>query len=171
MLDKIYNNKKNNHKTIIIFSFIISFLICFIVLYLILHIKSIDKKEIEEFIKSFISNLITFISICFGFYLTSLSILFSSNYIKTLYIEDPKKPTQRKIHTVKEYFKLAIYCSLFTIGISFIVLLLWFIFQNEYILIFSFSILIGIFIENFLFIYLLLKIFMDAFITQAKPDE
>ena len=50
MLDKIYNNKKNNHKTIIIFSFIISFLICFIVLYLILHIKSIDKKEIEEFI-------------------------------------------------------------------------------------------------------------------------
>ena len=29
----------------------------------------------------------------------------------------------------------------------------------------------GIFIENFLFIYLLLKIFMNAFITQAKPDE
>lgn len=56
--------------------------------------------------ESLMQNFITFLSITFGFYMTSLSVLYNSKYIKKLYEEiDPKKPTQRKIHTLKNYFR------------------------------------------------------------------
>lgn len=167
MFDMIYNDNKNRHKTIIILTFFSAFLICIVLSYC--FIWHIPHKEINEFIKSFTSSVITFMSICFGFYLTSLSILFSSQYIKTLNVEDAQKPTQRKIHTIREYFKLAIYCSLLTIVLALMVLSMSFVLQNKYILITSFSIFIAVFIENFVFIYLLLKIFMNALIIQAIP--
>lgn len=164
MLNRIYDT----HKKWILLAFVISFAVCLAsMLYLVLW-NCVNYNKLIEFIKNFITNVITFISISFGFYLTSFSILFSSQYIKTLNDEDIVKTTQRKIHTLKEYFKLAIYTSLLTIGISFIVLF-GIIFKNEYILIVMFSFLVAFFIENFIFIYLLLKIFTNALVTQAKP--
>ena len=118
-----------------------------------------------------VTNIVTFISICFGFYLTSLSILFSSDYIKSLNAEDAQKPTQRQIHTLQKYFKLAIYCSLQTIIAALSVLLLAFLFPNKHIIIISTSFLISIFMKNFIFIHLLLKVFMNAFIVQARPNK
>lgn len=170
MLNTIYNGRKNKHKTIIISIFIGVFFICLILSYYALNSQHISHNKIIKFIEHFTSSIITFISICFGFYLTSLSILFSSKYIKTLNVEDVQKPTQRKIHTIKEYFKLAIYCSLLTIILSLLVLLLFSIFQNKYILSITFSVFIAIFIENFIIIYWLLKIFMNAIVIQARPD-
>lgn len=127
MVSRIYDI----HKKLILLVFIISFIVClFGMLYLILW-NYVEYEKLIEFIKNFITNIITFVSISFGFYLTSFSILFSSQYIKTLNKEDTLKPTQRRIHTLKEYFKLAIYTSLLTISASFIVLFV-IIFQNEY---------------------------------------
>ncbi len=162
MLNGIYAN----HKKSIIYSFIAIFLISII----FFCYKSYKHDDIVKLMKDIIPNIITFISICFGFYLTSLSILFSSKYIKTLNGEDSEQPTQRKIHTVKEYFKYSIYCALLTIALCFIVIFATFVCENIYILIVVLSALVGIFIENFIFIYYLLKIFMNALIIQARPD-
>lgn len=169
MLNQIYNDGKNRHKTLIISLFFIVFFVCIVIFYYFFSNQYI--KEINEFIKNFITNIITFISICFGFYLTSLSILFSSKYVKTLNSEDTQKPTQRRIHTIREYFKLAIYCSLITIVAALLVLLLSFLFPNKYTITVLFSVFMSFFVENFIFIYLLLKIFMNALVIQARPDE
>lgn len=87
-----------------------------------------------------------------------------------LNITDRRKSDQKQIHTLREYFKLAIYCALATIVISFITLIC--IFSNEKIIMtIAFAFLVAIFIENFIFIYLLLKIFMNALVIQARKDN
>lgn len=166
MLNQIYDE----HRRLILLVFTISFIICLSgMLYIVLY-DYVKYENFIEFIKNFISNVITFVSISFGFYLTSFSILFPSQYIKTFNKEDPKKPTQKKIHTLKKYFKLAIYASLSTISISFIVLF-GIVFQNEFVLVVLLSFLVAFFIQNFIFIYLLLKVFTDALVMQARPEE
>ncbi|EAH5167594.1 hypothetical protein D8I16_08230, partial [Campylobacter jejuni] len=111
-----------------------------------------------------------FVSICFGFYLTTLSILFSSRYIKLLNNEDSKKKTQRQIHTLKEYFRLAIYCALITIVFCFLILITLKL-ENKNITFILFSFFLGFFAENFIFIFLLLKVFLNALVIQAKNDK
>ncbi|NDJ27636.1 hypothetical protein DMB95_06610 [Campylobacter sp. MIT 12-8780] len=165
MFNKIYEN----HKKIVWVIFLSSLFACISVLYILFYCSDILQKDINEYMKGSVSNIITFMSICFGFYLTSLSILFSSKYLKKLYTEDHNKPTQRKIHTLKEYFQLAVYCALLTVIVSFIVLLIL-VFQNKWLSIFAFSLLMSIFVENFLFLFLLLKIFLNALVIQAMPE-
>lgn len=166
MLNKIYDN----HKRFIMLAFVCSLMFCLFCMFYFYQYNCIIHKNLINIIEKFISNIITFVSISFGFYLTSSSILFSSQYIKTLNKEDELKPSQRKIHTLKEYFKLAIYNALFTISVSFFVLLAIAI-QNDIVLIILFSILIAFLILNFIFIYLLLKVFGNALIIQARPDN
>lgn len=166
----MFNRIYDKHKMLITLTWIISFIICLLCLLFIFLEEFVEYENFVEFIKNFISGTITFISISFGFYLTNLSILFSSKYIKMLYKEDKNKPTQRQIHTIKEYFKLAIYCALITIGVSFVVLF-GIIFKDKYTLIILFSLLLAFFIENFIFIYLLLKVFINTLIVQARPDN
>ena len=72
-----------------------------------------NKIKISE---SACQNLVTFFSITFGFYLTSLAIVYNSASIKSLYQEiDPKNSSRRKIHTLKIYFKAACYWAIFSI--------------------------------------------------------
>lgn len=163
MFDKIYPH----HKKMIYLVFAIVFITCLCIL---LCLAEFDRiKDFVGFTKLFISNIVTFISISFAFYLTNLTILFSSKYIKDFRQEDNIKPNQRKIHTLKTYFTLAIYCALLTIIASFAVLFIA-VFGGKYLLIFAFSILMAIFIENFIFIFLLLKIFMNALIIQTRGN-
>lgn len=120
--------------------------------------------------ESLIQNFITFLSITFGFYMTSLSILYNSKYIKRLYEEiDPKKPTQRKIHTLKSYFKYSAYWSLFSIGALMIYSLLTKV-QSNILVLNSFyeSILVSVVFVNFIFIFLLFKVFVNGLIEEAK---
>lgn len=61
-------------------------------------------------------NLVTFFSIAFGFYMTSIAIIFNSNYAKKLYKEtDPINFGNRKIHTLKKYLLYSGYWSIFSI--------------------------------------------------------
>ncbi|WP_219349826.1 hypothetical protein [Helicobacter sp. 13S00482-2] len=54
-----------------------------------------------------------------GFYMTSLSVLYGSKYVKSLYNEiDPKKQTQPKIHTLKAYFINSAHWALMCIVLS-----------------------------------------------------
>lgn len=120
--------------------------------------------------ESLMQNFITFLSITFGFYMTSLSILYNSKYIKRLYDEiDPKKPTQRKIHTLKSYFNSSAYWSLFSIGMLMIYSLLTNV-QSNILILNSFyeSILVSVVFVNFIFIFLLFKVFVNGLIEEAK---
>lgn len=125
-----------------------------------------DIKKIENLINTFSINLITFMSITFGFYLTSLSILFSSKYLEILYDIDQIKPTQRRIHTLQHYIKNAIYSALVTIIACFLALTTPII-NNMYFCRIIFSLLLGLFIVNFVFIYFILKVFVNALIIQS----
>lgn len=106
-------------------------------------------------------------SITFGFYLASLSILFSSKYLGTLYDIDPLIPTQRKIHTLKHYITDAICIALATIIICFMSLIAPII-DNIYFYLAIFALLITLFIINFVFIYFIFKVFINALITQSS---
>ncbi|PAF53615.1 hypothetical protein BKH42_04655 [Helicobacter sp. 13S00482-2] len=104
------------------------------------------------------------------FYMTSLSVLYGSKYAKSLYNEiDPKKQTQRKIHTLKAYFINSAHWALMCIVLSMLYLL--FSKVNNAILnvIFKNILVTAIFI-NFLFIYLLLKIFMNRLLEENKDN-
>ena len=61
-------------------------------------------------------NLVTFFSVVFGFYMTSVAILYSASYTKKLFQElDPNNPNQRKIHKLRNYYLVSGYWSIFSI--------------------------------------------------------
>src|SRR3989339_683078 len=114
--------------------------------------------------ESLMQNFITFLSITFGFYMTSLSVLYNSKYIKKLYDEiDPRKPTQRKIHTLKNYFKNSAYWSLFSIGLLMSYSLITKV-ENSTLVLNAFleSILVAVVFVNFVFMFLLFKVFING---------
>ncbi|ECO3391287.1 MULTISPECIES: hypothetical protein [Campylobacter] len=162
MLGNIYDEDKRK--------IFISFTLIIVLVFISNFYLNFEYSKIEKLIENFISNAITFVSICFGFYLTTLSILFSSRYIKLLNNEDSKKKTQRQIHTLKEYFRLAIYCALITIVFCFLILITLKL-ENKNITFILFSFFLGFFAENFIFIFLLLKVFLNALVIQAKNDK
>ncbi len=145
----------SEHIKILFLTTIGIFIICF----------SIDVSISE----SLMQNFITFLSITFGFYMTSLSVLYDSKYIKKLYDEiDPKKPTQRKIHTLKSYFKASAYWSLFSIGLLMIYSLATKVESNILVLSTFFeSLLVFIVFVNFVFMFLLFNVFINGLVEEA----
>jgi len=119
--------------------------------------------------ESLMQNFITFLSITFGFYMTSLSVLYNSKYIKKLYDEiDLIKPTQRKIHTLKSYFKASAYWSLFSIGLLMIYSLITKVEHNNLDLnAFFEGILVSVVFINFVFMFLLFRVFVNGLIEES----
>lgn len=61
-----------------------------------------------EMPESTTGHFVTFFSIVFGFYLTTLSIFYGSSFTRRLYNEeDPLIKTQTKLHTLNKYFKFS----------------------------------------------------------------
>lgn len=119
--------------------------------------------------ESLMQNFITFLSITFGFYMTSLSVLYNSKYIKKLYYEiDPIKPTQRKIHTLKSYFKASAYWSLLSIGLLMIYSLITKVeHSNLDMNAFFEGILVSVVFINFVFMFLLFRVFINGLIEES----
>lgn len=139
----------------------------FISIFVIVSLSFTIDISISE---SLMQNFITFLSITFGFYMTSLSVLYNSKYIKKLYDEvDPKKPTQRKIHTLKNYFKNSAYWSLFSIGILIVYSLVTEV-ENNILQLTPFfeSVLVTTVFINFIFILLLFKVFINGLIEEVS---
>lgn len=135
--------------------------------------------------ESLTENLITFFSITFGFYMTSLSVLYSSSFIQKLYDKiDPQIKTQTKLHTLKSYFSISTYWSLFSI----VLLILFSLFASKDINsmlslnigklnILDFwvnidscieSIIVSTAALNIYFLVLLLKIFLNGLLEEGK---
>lgn len=123
--------------------------------------------------ESVIQNFITFVSITFGFYMTSLSVLYNSKYIKKLYDEiDPQKITQRKIHTLKAYFKYSAYWALFTISFTLLCSMIANVDDNILQLnVLVEGLLISILSINLVFTTLLFKVFINGLMTEAGQDD
>ena len=60
-------------------------------------------------------NLVTFFSVVFGFYMTSIAILVKTKYTKILYNQIDEKAGERGIHKLKNYLLIAGRCSIFSI--------------------------------------------------------
>lgn len=120
--------------------------------------------------ESLMQNFVTFLSITFGFYMTSISVLYNSKYLKKLHDEiDAEKPTQRKIHTLQIYFTNSALWSLFSIGTLMLYSLT--VKVDKGILSinpFFEDLLLLIVMVNFILMVLLFKIFMNGFIEEAK---
>jgi hypothetical protein len=147
----------SKHKIILIIIFIVSFIMSFI----------FDCKLDDNIIQ----NLITFFSIVFGFYLTAISTLYGTKYLKKLNskIDNYKKKSQTQLQTLRDYFKYSCYWGLFSITV--LILCQFFQFGNfelynnlRKILICT---IISISTGNIVFIILLLKIFLNGFISEA----
>lgn len=133
-------------------------------------------------------NLITFFSITFGFYMTSLSVLYGSSLIQKLYDEiDPNIKTQTKLHTLKYYFVISSNWALLSIGLLILFSLLAYK-DNEGFLFLALqelniakvnlnidlllkSFIVSISTLNFLFIFLLMKIFFNGLFEEAKNKK
>lgn len=91
-------------------------IIIFILTSLLFYFLKLDYND------AFYSNVITYLSISFGFIITSLSILYNSEYIKKLYKnKDYESNTLTVLHRLGRYYKINIYYSIFLI-LHFIIL-------------------------------------------------
>ena len=91
-------------------------IVIFILTSLLFYFFKLDYNDV------FYSNVITYLSISFGFIITSLSILYNSEYIKQLYKnKDYESNTLTVLHRVGRYYKINIYYSIFLI-LHFIIL-------------------------------------------------
>lgn len=61
-------------------------------------------------------NIITFLSILFGFYITSLAIFVTSHYVSSLYkVMDQNKKSQTLLHTLTGNYKFGLLVTLFSL--------------------------------------------------------
>lgn len=61
-------------------------------------------------------NLVTFFSVVFGFYMTSVAILYNASYTKSLHKQIDEKAQKRGTHILKSYLLISGYWSIFSIA-------------------------------------------------------
>lgn len=127
-----------------------------------------NNSNFNNFLNSFASNTITFVSICFGFYITSISILASSKYITQFHEPDPKNTTQRKSHTLKAYLKMAVFLQILTIIVAFALLIS--ILFNLLVAKVILCLLVCNLVLDIYFILLILEILFNVLIEQSKKE-
>lgn len=142
-----------------------------------------------EINKDAVSNLITFFSIVFGFCFTAFSSLYGSGFSRRLYEEeDPSLNSQTKLHTLKSYFKIS---SLVFLSSTLLLILIslfgskdcleecqnigkWCVLikEQEYCFISLLSAAaVSLSVVSILFIYFLLKIFLNAFVEEGSSSH
>jgi len=138
--------------------------------------------------KDFITNLITFFSIVFGFYLTGLSILFGTKFSKRLrQEEDPRKNTQTKLHTLRAYFNFSSFASLSSIVFLLFISLMGMTIDCEHKVITEqlslggvvilywdkllTAVSLGLAATNIMFMCLLFQVFFNGFIEEGRKNE
>jgi|GEM_PF-5988087 len=125
-------------------------------------------------------SALTFLSIVFGFYLTSLSVLYGSAYARILSkAVDPRMKSQTKIQTLIAYYKVCTYMVLvsvsFFIGYEFDLFLICSELESKFMLLgveyplgsVMSALFNAILITNMYFIFLLLRVFINAFLVDS----
>lgn len=124
----------------------------------------------KTFSESVVSSIITFLSIIFGFYITSLAIFVTSQYVSSLYkIKDSKKTDQTLLHTLTENYNFGLVLTLISLG-YFISLQLFSKTVGGQISFTSLEVLpfISIIVLDFIYCYLMLKDLISIIIQEGK---
>lgn len=116
-----------------------------------------------------ISNIVTFLSIAFGFYITSFSIFTTSKFVSSLYRDDSENIGQSILDTVIFKYKIGLLITLFSIfyfiAIDFIVE------ESHGILsldkIYSYPVF-SVFLLNFIYAYIMFSILVKIIRQEAK---
>lgn len=121
-----------------------------------------------------LSNIITFLSILFGFYVTSLAIFVSSTYVSSLSsLTDPQQKNRTLLHTLTENYKYGLVLSLLTISYLLVINFYYENYSDSVLAVVSMSEyltlpLIGIISLNLLFSYLMLNDLIRIIIQEGK---
>jgi hypothetical protein len=120
-----------------------------------------------------IQNIITFLSIVFGFYITSLAVFVSSRYVSELYKKvDETNRTKTLLHALVDNYKFGLQFTLLTV--LYLIILQLIANQSESEIVFSNPILYpfgGLLLLNFYFSYNLLVDLTKVIIQEAKNNE
>ena len=131
-------------------------------------------------------SLVTFFSVVFGFYMTSIAILYNADYTKDLHKKIDEKTQKRGTHTLKSYLTASGYCSI--LSILSIIIFTTFVTKNSEGILYTknssislilieesidinlvlSSILFGISALNIFYMLLLLHTIIDGMIEEAK---
>lgn len=120
---------------------------------------------------SLIGNIITFLSIVFGFYITSLAIFVTSRYVSDLYkIVDKNNPSLTLLHTLTRNYKFGLMLTL--ISLAYLISIQFFIGidSNNQIALSSVYLIpiIGILVLNFFFCFVMLNDLVNIIIQEGK---
>lgn len=130
-------------------------------------------------------SLVTFFSVVFGFYMTSISILYNASYTKSLHRQIDEKAQKRGTHILKSYLLTSGYWSIFSI--TSIILFTAFATDSDGILstqiaplflpfidkvldmnLLLSSALFGVAVRNIFYMLLLMNTIIDGMIEEAK---
>lgn len=144
-----------------------------LVLFIVLSILQYNLLGNYTLKQDLISNFVTFLSIIFGFYITSLAIFVTSRYVSNLYkLTDKNYKSLTLLHILINNYKFGLIIILISI---FYLLVIQFIgFQNKVeltmsnLLLWPFS---GIVIFNFIYSYKMLSDLIKIIIQEAKVNN
>jgi len=151
--------------------------------YLIFIINSAIFFLLDVNITSAMSqNLVTFFSIVFGFYITSVAVIYSSEYTKSLYRSIDETGTKRDIHILKSYLLNSGYISIASILL--IIIFTLFSSPNESNkLVFNYNLLhldlslglvsaiLGFCSVNIFFMIIVLKTILNGMVFESKDSK
>lgn len=120
------------------------------------------------------TNVVTFLSIVFGFYITSFSIFSTSAYVSGLYqITDKENKTQTLLDALIFKYKIGLIAALFSI--FYFILIIFFLNQSEIV---SFYLsnkflypIISIFLFNFYYGYKMFEILVRVIKQESKHKK
>ncbi len=125
-------------------------------------------------------SLVVFFSIVFGFYMTSITVLYGSSYTKYLHKRIDEEAKKRGTHILKSYLLISSYWLIFSI--SFVIFYTTIAFTSKVGVLVTtlrdfagisldqllISALFGVSAVNILFILLLLQTIIDAMVEEAR---
>jgi len=122
-----------------------------------------------------VTDMITFLSIIFGFYITSLAIFVTSRYVSDLYkITDKDNPNKTLLNTLVSKYEFGL--SLILIFIIYLVgiqLYLGQLIEGQFLLLSNFLALpfVPFSLINFIYSYLMLKTLIKIIVQEAKKTH
>lgn len=135
----------------------------------------LQKLFVDLKIKNDILNsLITFFSILFWFYITSLSIFVTSKYVSELYnIDDKDNPSQTLLHKLLFNYKIGLILILFTILYLLLLTVLLNQWSSDFLIIWEQKILfifIGLILWNIWYSYKMLWTTFQIIVQESKSN-
>ncbi len=150
-------------------SFIIRFFISLFVGFLIYYIFGY-KLYLSS---NLISNAVTFLSIIFGFYITSFSIFTTSRYVANLYkIDDAENSRQSLMDTLIHKYKIGLVSTLFSI--LYVIIIFFILGDSEEILLTSnwyLSFFLPIILFDFIYSFEMMNILIKVIKQTAKLNK